>query len=138
MLLDLVSGYQAVYSDGDEIFTHTLASSKPVLQELKKKRKYLVFGGGYADFSLVQLANELEYPLLVNDFVLDEQISEEAINEKFKEIEKEAVEKGYVVVMAHPYPITIRMLERWLPLAEKRGFFMAPVSLLIGKQITKD
>jgi polysaccharide deacetylase 2 family uncharacterized protein YibQ len=138
MLLDLVAGYQAIYSDGDEIFTHTLASSKPVLQELKKKRKYLVFGGGYADFSLVQLANELEYPLLVNDFVLDEQISEEAINEKFKEIEKEAVEKGYVVVMAHPYPITIRMLERWLPLAEKRGFFMAPVSLLIGKQITKD
>lgn len=138
MLLDLVSGYQAVYSDGDEIFTHMLASSKPILQELRKHRKYLIFGGGYADFSLVQLANELEYPLLVNDFVLDEAISEEAINEKFKEIEKEALEKGYVVVMAHPYPITIRMLERWLPLAEGRGFFIAPVSLLIGKQIIKD
>lgn len=138
MLLDLVSGYKAVYSDGDEIFTHTLGSSKPILQELKKKQKYLIFGGGYADFSLVQLANELDYPLLVNDFVLDEQISEEAINEKFKEIENEATQKGYVVVMAHPYPITIRMLERWVPMAEKRGFFLAPVSLLVGKHITKD
>ncbi|PIR38050.1 MAG: hypothetical protein COV35_07350 [Alphaproteobacteria bacterium CG11_big_fil_rev_8_21_14_0_20_39_49] len=138
MLLGLIKGYEAVYSEKEEVFTHTLSSSKPVLQALKSKRKFLIFGGGYADFSLIQLADELEYPLLVNDFILDDDISQESINAKFKEIEEAALEKGYVVVMAHPYPITIRMLERWLPEAEERGFFIAPVSLLLGKQIVKE
>ncbi|MDA0782345.1 MAG: divergent polysaccharide deacetylase family protein [Rickettsiales bacterium] len=138
MLLGLVKGYEAVYSEKEEVFTHTLSSSKPVLQALKNKRKFLIFGGGYADFSLIQLANELEYPLLVNDFILDDDISQDSINAKFKEVEETALEKGYVVVMAHPYPITIRMLERWLPEAEERGFFIAPVSLLLGKQIVKE
>jgi len=138
MLLGLVKGYEAVYSEREEIFTHTLSSSMPILKELKKKRKYMLFGGGYADFSLVQMANELDYPLLVNDFVLDDDISIDTINKKFKKIEETATEKGYVVVMAHPYPITIRMLDRWLPEVEERGYNIAPVSLLLGKHIIKD
>lgn len=138
MLLGLIKGYEAVYSERDEVFTHTLSSSRPVLQALKNKRQFLIFGGGYADFSLIQLSKEMEYPLLVNDFILDDDISQDSINAKFKEIEETAKEKGYVVVMAHPYPITIRMLERWLPEVEEKGFFLAPVSLLLGKQIVKE
>jgi polysaccharide deacetylase 2 family uncharacterized protein YibQ len=137
MLLGLINGYEAVYSEKDEIFTHTLSSSRPILKELKKKGVFMVFGSGYADFSLIQLSDELEYPLLVNDFILDEDISQRAINDKFDKIEEAATEKGYVIVMANPYPLTIRMLERWIPQVEERGYLIAPVSLLLGKKIVK-
>jgi polysaccharide deacetylase 2 family uncharacterized protein YibQ len=133
MILALTDGYQAVYSDNEEVFTHSIISVTPVLQSLKHQGKYFIFGGGYDDFSLVQVAEGMNYPILVNDVLLDKEISPEGINKKFTEIETIAKSRGFVVVMAHPYPITVRMLERWLPESEKRGFAIMPVSTLLGK-----
>jgi polysaccharide deacetylase 2 family uncharacterized protein YibQ len=133
MLLSLVKGYEAVYSENEEVFTHVVNSVKPVLESLKQQRKYFIYGGGYSDFSLIQVAESMAYPILVNDALLDDEISEDAINKKLAEVESIAKTRGYAVVMTHPYPITIRMLERWLPEADKRGFRFAPVSLLLGK-----
>lgn len=134
MLLGLLKDFHAVYSEREEIFTHTLNSAKPMLEVLKRQRKYFIYGSGYADFSLIQTADSMAYPILVTDLFLDDDISQDGINEKLRLIEKTATDRHYVVVMARPYPITIRMLERWVPEAEKRGFNIAPVSLLLGKK----
>jgi polysaccharide deacetylase 2 family uncharacterized protein YibQ len=133
MLLSLTKDYQAVYSEKEEIFTHAINSVKPVLESLKQQGKYFIYGGGYADFSLIQVADNMAYPIVVNDVLLDEEITADGINKKLAELEGVAKTRGYAVVMAHPYPITIRMLQRWLPEAEKRGFKLAPVSVLLGK-----
>lgn len=138
MLLSLIKDYKAIYSDKDEIFSHSIQSVTPILEFLKKEGKYFVYGGGYSDFSLIQVAKDLEYPLLINDIFLDDEISSDSINAKIKEIEEHAKERGYVVVTAHPYPITLRMLEIWLPQAEEKGFRIAPVSLLLGKTFEEE
>lgn len=137
MLLSLVKGYKAVYSETEEVFTQSMASVKPILESLKDEGKYFIYGGGYSDYSLIQIADGIEYPLLINDITLDDEISSRSINDKILEIENHAKEQGYAVVMAHPYPITIRMLEMWLPQLKEKGFKIAPVSLLLGKSIVK-
>lgn len=133
MLLSMTNDYSAIYSDSNEVFTRSINSITPVLEELKNKHKYFVYGGGYSNYSMIQVSEGINYPILVNDLVLDEEISSSAINDKFKEIEKIALEKGYVVVMAHPYPMTIRMLQIWISKAKDKGFVISPVSLLLGK-----
>ena len=133
MLLSLMKGYDAVYSDTEEIFTKSITSIKPIMETLKNEGKYFLYGGGYAEFSLIQTAQNMEYPILVTDLILDDVISQDAINKKFREIEEQAQKRGYVVVMARPYPITVRMLEMWLPQVESRGIKIAPISTLLGK-----
>jgi polysaccharide deacetylase 2 family uncharacterized protein YibQ len=133
MLLSLTKDYQAVYSEKEEIFTHAINSVKPILESLKDQGKYFIYGGGYADFSLIQVAEGMAYPIVVNDILLDDEISSDGINKKLSELEGTAKTRGYAVLMAHPYPITIRMLQRWLPETEKRGFRVAPISVLLGK-----
>lgn len=134
MLLSLVDEqYEAIYSDRSEVFTQNISATEPILKTLRSEGKYFIYGGGYADFSLIQTANNLSYPLLVNDIVLDDDVSTESINAKFKEIERRAKERGYIVVMARPYPITIRMMRIWLDKLDKKGFKVAPVSTLLGK-----
>jgi hypothetical protein len=135
MLLGLTKDYNAIYSESSEAFTSSADNIKPVLEILKKENKYFVYGGGYANYALIQVANGIDYPILVNDLVLDDDISTSAINEKFNEIEKIAKDKGYVVVMAHPYPITLRMLTTWLQKMPEKGLLVSPISKLLGKTI---
>ncbi len=138
MLTSLIGGYKAVYSGTDEIFTNSIGSIEPILQNLKDQGLYFVYGGGYSNFSLVQVADKLGYPILVTDVLLDSEISPEAINAKLQQIEDISTKRGYVVVMANPYPITIRMLQMWLPKVESKGFNVAPISILLGKNITDE
>lgn len=133
MLLNLTKGYNAVYSENTEVFTHSINSIRPTLELLSNEGKYFVYGGGYSNYSMIQIANSINYPILVNDLVLDDDISAAAINQKFRELEKIAKDKGYVVVMAHPYPMTIRLIQAWLPTTEEKGIVVKPISLLLGK-----
>lgn len=133
MLLGLVKDYSAIYSDSTETFTHSAVAIKPVLEMLQKEGKYFVYGGGYANYSLIQVADSLSYPILVNDVVLDEDIAASAINEQFELAEKTAKEKGFAVIMARPYPISVRMLKSWLSKTEEKGIVIRPVSVLLGK-----
>lgn len=133
MLLGLTKGYSAIYTESSEIFTRSSSNVKPILDLLQKENKYLVYGGGYSNYSMIQVADSISYPILVNDLVLDDDISAAAITDKFKEMEKIATDKGYVVVMAHPYPITIRMLKGWLAKVPEKNIVVSPVSLLLGK-----
>ncbi len=138
MLLGLTKDYNAIYSDNNEIFTRSSTSIKPMLELLKKEGKYFIYGGGYANYAMIQIAESIDYPILVNDLVLDDDISANIINDRFKEAEKIAKDKGYVVIMAHPYPITIRMIKAWLPKAAENGLVIHPVSLLLGKVFKTD
>lgn len=133
MLLGLIQGYSAVYSDDREIFTKSANSLKPVLELLMQENKYFIYGAGHENYSVVQVPDDINYPILVNDLVLDGDISSNAINDKFIELEKIANEKGYVVAMAHPYPITISILKDWLAKTTEKGLVVSPASLLLGK-----
>lgn len=133
MLISLISGYKAVYSERKEIFTNAVTSVKPVLELLKKQNIFFIYGGGYGEFSLIQIANKINYPLLIVDVVLDEEISVAAINSKLDAIVDTATEKGYAVAMAHPYPITIDLIARWIDKSESLGVKLVPVSMLLGK-----
>jgi polysaccharide deacetylase 2 family uncharacterized protein YibQ len=133
MLLSLTKGYSAIYTENTEVFTRSSSNLKPILEQLKKENKYLVYGGGYSNYSMIQVADSINYPILVSDLVLDDDISATAINDKLKEMEKIATDKGYVVVMAHPYPITIRMLKGWMAKVPEKDLVVSPVSLLLGK-----
>ncbi len=137
MVLGLASGYSAIYSDNNEIFTRSPDTIKPLLDALKKENKHFVYGGGYTNNMVIQVADSINYPVLVNDLVLDDDISSAAVSKKFVEMERIANEKGYVVAMAHPYPATISILESWLQTAPQKNLLVSPVSLLLGKNISK-
>lgn len=138
MLLGLTNGIKAVYTEGGEVFSHNINSIKPVINELKAHGKYMIYGGGYSDFTLIQIADNANYPLLINDMVLDEDVTLDSINEKFREVERVAKEKGLVLLMAHPYPITLKMLQIWIGKLQENGIDVLPASKLLGKVIKKE
>lgn len=135
MLLDLVKEDVAVYSDKHEMFSHSASHIEPILKLFLLRKIWYVYGGGHQNATLSQISDKLAYPLLVADLYLDEEIDNAAINEKLQQAKKIAVQKGYAIVFARPYPITIRMLQQWVPMLESQGVNVLPVSKFTGKYI---
>ncbi|MDB2414901.1 divergent polysaccharide deacetylase family protein [Rickettsiales bacterium] len=133
MLLGLFEGYVGAYSKPGEVFSNSLISIRPVLKRLHEKDVPFLFGNGYSHSSAIQLADQIGYPMLVSDMILDDGISQYEINQSFRKLEKLATEKSYVIVIAHPYPLTIRMLERWLSDVNERGYNVQPLSFILEK-----
>lgn len=135
MLLGLTNDKVGVYSDKGEIFSNSYSNIEPILKFLLLRKIWYIYGGGYQNNTLTQISDRIGYPTLVADLYIDEEIDNFSINERLREAKKTAIDKGYAVIFARPYPITIRMLQRWIPLIEAQGIEVLPISNFMGKHI---
>lgn len=134
MLLSLTKGYNVVYSEVTDIFSHSSARIIPILEELKKRGLSFLYGGGYNNFSFIQIAREYHYPVLVNDIIVDEVLTEESINKKLLELEKISKKKKYAIAMVNPYLVTIKAIKKWLTTLDSKGIQVVPISFLLLKE----
>lgn len=130
-VLSRVGGYAGVYSDADEKFSESQSSVRPILYELKKRNLMFIYGGGYGNTSFMQLAKNIDQQVVISDLVIDTKISADRIKESLDALEQSAKKNGYALGMGAPYPITIKMLEQWIPTLKEKGIELVPVSMLL-------
>lgn len=78
------------------------------------------------------MAREHGVPHLVRDVFLDTDPAPEQIEAQWARAVALARERGQAVVIGHPYPETIALLERELPRLAKKGCRVVPPSVLIA------
>lgn len=104
----------------------------PVLRTLKKRGLIFVDNGDVPDNAAQRTARELALPYAVNDRTLDDgQVSRAAINARLVEVERLAQQQGAVVVMAHPYPVTIDLLQAWSRKLDQRNLALVPITNVV-------
>lgn len=80
-----------------------------------------------------RLARHMGMESVGRDVFIDHVDSPEAIAQQLKEAERIARQKGYAVVIGHPYANTLAALDAWLPALEQAGIKLVPVSTLSNK-----
>jgi polysaccharide deacetylase 2 family uncharacterized protein YibQ len=78
-----------------------------------------------------RIATEHWVPNMKRDVFLDNQRSVAAIDRQFQRLLRTAQDTGLALAIAHPYPETLKVLERRLPALESQGIRLIPVSQLI-------
>lgn len=102
---------------------------EPIFQELKARGLMYLDNGVLPDGPAIAQARSLGLPYAVNDRTLDSgQVSRPAIEARLVEAERIAQQDGLAVVLAHPFPITIDVLEDWSRQLEERGFVLVPAT----------
>ncbi len=107
------------------------------LMDAVKAHGNLFFVDSYTTVSSValQLAHERGVPSIRRDVFLDNVPTEAAIDRQFQRLKKRAKKNGYAVGIGHPYPQTLRYLERMLPALIDEGIELVSVSRLIGQGV---
>ena len=130
VILARLEHFAGVYTIPSEHFTLAPKKIQPILENLKSRGYLFVAGNPESGTLLRQVAESGHLPVLVADVVLDQDISEQAIQEKLAELEKIAQNNGTAIALGNPYPLTIKLIERWLPALDAKGIELVPISAL--------
>jgi polysaccharide deacetylase 2 family uncharacterized protein YibQ len=103
-----------------------------VMEELRQQPLLFVDSRTNPDSVAEGTAAMLGLPATGRDVFIDHVPEPEAIARQLALIERVARQGGSVVAIGHPYDVTLRALERWLPGIERRGFRLASVADVIA------
>ena len=134
-ILDRADGYVGVATVMGSRFTTSEESLLPVFEALKEQG--LIFLDNKASENSVawRLAAKIGVANAVNDRSLDSaQASRVAIDARLVQLEDIARTDGAAVAMGRPYPVTIEALREWAKGLSERGFALAPISAVTGRQ----
>lgn len=107
-------GSMGYYSLGDEKFYNNKDSITSVLLKMKELKANYLFGGSKENIMIDQLAKELNFPLIRDDCLIDQNIAEFSIKENLIKLEMQAKKHKVAIGIIRPYPITIKLLNNWI------------------------
>ena len=102
-----------------------------VMETLKQKQLYFVDSMTTRFTKAGDNADKLGIPLLKRQLFLDNDTSADALERQFNLMISQAHTQGSLVVIAHPYPETMRFLEANLHRLKTEGIDLVPASSLL-------
>ncbi|MDD9903812.1 MAG: divergent polysaccharide deacetylase family protein [Rhodospirillaceae bacterium] len=133
-VLSRMTGYVGVTNYMGGRFTANQSAMRPVLREMERRGLMFLDSMETAASAAPKLAPKLRLPFAMNDKVIDRVVSRTAIDAALAEIERIAKARGSAVALAHPYPVTVRRLQRWVGGLDEKGLVLAPITAVVAKQ----
>ncbi len=133
--LSALDAKEGVYSIPEEKFTETISESEFLLQKLKEKDVLYLCGKADKSAIIYQIADKMSFHVLANDVILDEVIEPSLITANLAKLENIAIKNGSAIAIMSSYPLTLEILQNWLPTLENKGIKILPIKTLY--KITK-
>ncbi len=102
-----------------------------LMEILATKEMYFVDSRTSGKSQALKVARQYGLPSETRDIFVDHDLSEKAIRQQLARAISAAKRNGSAVVIAHPFPETMRALEQWLPEAKAQGVEFVYMSELL-------
>lgn len=103
-------------------FTRDALALKPVLQEIGARGVFFLDSRTSSDSIAYEVAGALGLTAYARDVFIDHTRDRAEIAARLEDAERVSARKGLAILIGHPLPETLDMLESWMPDAERRGF----------------
>jgi polysaccharide deacetylase 2 family uncharacterized protein YibQ len=130
--LDSVPHASGINSHRGSLMTRHPGHMQWLMEEIGD-HEHLFFIDSYTHHESValQIAHETGVEATKRDVFLDPDRSPETVAREFERMKILAKQRGQVIAIGHPYPATLELLERELPLLAEQGFELVKVSELV-------
>lgn len=127
-VLASAGGYVGVVSFMGSRFLKAEGQLRQVLQELNNRGLMFVTGGAKSRNDAIPIAKELKMVHMESQTYIDETPRIQQIRTTLDQMESIAKERGSVLVMARPYPVTIQSVLDWIATLKDKGINLVPAS----------
>ncbi len=121
-------GYVGVMTEMGSRFSASEEALEPVLGELGDRGLLVLDNGAAANSRIGEMAGRFGLPQATGSRHIDTEADRDSIDLRLQELEDLARENGFAVGLAHPYPLTFERLAAWIPLLERKGIVLAPIT----------
>ena len=127
-------GYVGMMNYMGSKFMAVQPNLRPILTEMNIRG--LMFVDGYTTpFSKgANIAQGIGLPRSIVDAHIDKIPSQEEIMIQFQGLENIAKSRGVAVGIAHNYPISISLLQKWIATLPDQGFQLVPITATVNRQ----
>lgn len=126
------AGYVGVVTEMGSRFTASEEALTPILAALGERGLLVLDNGAAPNSRIGDLAGRFGLPRAANSRLIDAETDRDAIDLRLQELEDLARENGFAVGLAHPYPLTFERLASWIPMLERKGIVLAPITAVAG------
>ncbi len=126
--LDQFGGYVGINNHMGSRFTADAAGMRLVMETLKDRGLMFLDSRTSAQTQAANAARAAGLPTLSRDVFLDNEEEGGEVKAELGRLEQIALKHGVAIAIGHPHPITLDMLEKWIPEARARGFTLVPLT----------
>ena len=129
VILNSQARYNGVYSSYKEVFTEDMHASAMIFDQLDDKNLIFILGKGLARGVPDHISSHNN--IIPTNIIIDEQPDKDSIRNQLEELTKTAENEGIAFGYAQGFTLTIEMIRDWIPLLNKKGIQLVPVSELL-------
>lgn len=131
-VLASTQGYAGFISQKDHVFKQEDSNVNPAIQQIFSRGLAVLDSSTSSKSFTGNIATMNDYPHGKNNFWLDDDLSPSAFSIKLRQIIEYGNANGRVIVMLRPYPVSLRLVQKFLRSPAAKGFQLAPVSAQIS------
>jgi polysaccharide deacetylase 2 family uncharacterized protein YibQ len=129
-LLSRMTNYVGVMNYMGARFTGEAEALAPVMQEIGSRGLLYLDDGSSARSKAAEIAGTTT-PFLRGDVILDADLSATAIDDRLKQLQAIARERGYAIATATAFPVTVERVAAFAKAAADKGIAIVPVSAIL-------
>jgi len=126
-------GYVGVVTEMGSRFAGSEEALEPVLDALGDRGLLMLDNGSTVNSRIGTMAGRFGLPQVTGNRQIDADADRDAIDLRLQELEDLARENGFAVGLAHPYPLTFERLAAWIPMLERKGIVLAPITAVANR-----
>lgn len=133
-VLSRATGYVGVLTSQGSAFAADQQAMQSIIGDIAGRG--LLYLGNSAEKGEVALplARQAKLPAAMADLVVDAPPVRSEIADKLDKAVAMARQGRNVILLAHPYPVTIAQIRRWIPGLREQGVALAPLSALVAER----
>lgn len=102
-----------------------------LMEKLAEKEIYFIDSRTSVNSQALNTARQFGIRSETRDIFVDHDLSEQVMQQQLQLAQAVAKRRGSAVVIAHPFPETLKVLEQWLPQAKQQGYEFVFITRLL-------
>lgn len=126
------------YTDSTEAYSQLRSSFSPILSQIAERQFLLAYGNQENSSGVLEMCKSVNAECVAKSINIDDDLSEEKIKRQLLLLEGMLQTHNEVIAFAKSFPVTLKMLKKWITEIDPNEISIVPISHLVSARYYKN